>query len=54
MIRQLIFLIVLLITLVVFAYSVRQYFRYFKFTKKHPLGNIGRRIWITIKVAFLQ
>ena len=54
MIRQLIFLIVLLITLVVFAYSMRRYFRYFKFTKKHPLGNIGQRLWITIKVALFQ
>jgi len=54
MIRQLIFLIVLLITLVVFAYSMRRYFSYFKFTKKQPLGNIGQRLWITIKVAFFQ
>ncbi|MBU3927642.1 MAG: hypothetical protein KKB74_07530, partial [Bacteroidetes bacterium] len=54
MIRQLIFLIVLLITLVVFAYSMRRYFRYFKFTKKQLLGNIGQRLWITMKVALLQ
>ncbi len=54
MIKQLVFLIVLLITLGVFAYSMIRYFRYFKFTRKHPLGNIGQRLWITVKVALFQ
>jgi len=54
MIKQLIFLIVLLITLAVFTYSMIRYFRYFKFTKKKPLGDIGHRLWITIKVALFQ
>ncbi|MDP2722924.1 MAG: heterodisulfide reductase-related iron-sulfur binding cluster [Bacteroidales bacterium] len=54
MIKQLIFLIVLLITLTVFAYSMMRYFRYFKFTKKYPIHDFGKRLWITIKIAFLQ
>lgn len=54
MIKQLIFLIVLLITLVVFAYSMMRYFRYFEFTKKKPLGNLCKRLWITTKIALFQ
>ncbi|MFA5419707.1 MAG: hypothetical protein WC341_14745, partial [Bacteroidales bacterium] len=54
MITQLIFLIVLLITLTVFAYSMMRYFRYFKFTKKYPIHDFGKRLWITIKIAFFQ
>jgi Fe-S oxidoreductase/nitrate reductase gamma subunit len=54
MIKQMIFLIVLLITLGIFAFSMIRYFRYFKFTKKHPLGNLGQRLWITVKVALFQ
>jgi len=54
MIKQIIFLVVLLITLGVFSYSVFRYFRFFKFTKKMPIGDIGKRIWITIKVALFQ
>ena len=54
MLNQLIFLIVLLITLGVFAYSTSKYVKYFKFTKKKSLSDFGKRIWVTIKVAFLQ
>lgn len=54
MLNQLIFLIVLLITLGVFAYSTSKYIKYFKFTKKKSLSDFGKRIWVTIKVAFLQ
>lgn len=54
MIKQLVFLIVLLITLGVFSYSMIRYFRFFKFTKRKPLGDLGKRLWITIKVAVFQ
>jgi len=54
MIKQLLFLIVLLITIGVFTYSTIKYFKFFKFTKKKPVGNFGKRIWITIKVALFQ
>ncbi len=54
MIRQIIFLMALLITLGVFAYSIRRYFQYFKFTTKRPLQHIGKRLWVTLKVAGFQ
>jgi Fe-S oxidoreductase len=54
MLKQIIFLIVLLITLGVFAYSTLKYFRYFKFTKKKSLGDFGKRIRKTIIVALFQ
>lgn len=51
---QLIFSLVLLATLGVFTYSVLKYFKYFKFTKKKPISDFGKRFWITIKVALFQ
>jgi len=54
MIKQLVFIIVLLITIGVFSYSTFRYLRFFKFTKKKPISDIGKRLWITFKVAFLQ
>ncbi len=54
MIKQIVFAITLLITFGVFAWTISHLFRYFKFTKKKPLGHIGKRILVTIKVAFLQ
>jgi len=54
MIKQIVFAITLIITLGVFAWTISHLFRYFKFTKKKPLGHWGKRLWITVKVAFLQ
>lgn len=54
MIKQIIFLIVLLITIGVFAWTMQRIFKYLKLTKKKPLGDWGKRLNITIKVAFLQ
>ena len=54
MLKQIIFTIALLITLGVFAYSIQRYFQYFKFTKKRPLGHVGKRLWITLKIAGFQ
>lgn len=54
MIKQIIFLIVLLITIGVFAWTMQRIFKYLKLTKKKPLGDWGKRINETIKVAFLQ
>ena len=47
MVKQVVFLIVLLITLGVFTFSIQRYFRYFKFTKKKPLGQLWTRLWKT-------
>ena len=54
MIKQIVFIIVLLITLGVFSYSSIRYFRFFKFTKKKPISDFGKRIWLTIKIALFQ
>jgi len=54
MIKQIIFLVTLLLTLGVFSYSILRYFRFFKFTKKKSIGDFGKRIWITVKVALFQ
>ena len=53
-IKQIIFLITLLITLGVFAYSMYRIFSFMKFTRPFPIGNIPKRINITLKVAIGQ
>jgi len=53
--RQIIFLVVLLITLLVFAYSVRRYAGYFRHTRKgFPVKQIGRRFGVMMEVAIGQ
>jgi len=54
MLKEIVFSIALLLTLGVFAYSIQRYFRYFKFTKRKPLKNIGKRLWITLEIAGFQ
>jgi Fe-S oxidoreductase len=54
MIKQIVFLVALLITLGVFSFSMMRYFKYFKFTKKKPISDFGKRLWITVKVALFQ
>lgn len=54
MVSQLIFLLVLLLTLAAFAYTMRKLFFNFRFTKKQPLTNIPERLWVTLKVAIGQ
>lgn len=53
-IKQIIFLLTLLITLGVFAYSMYRIFSYMKFTRPFPIGDIPKRIRITLKVAIGQ
>ncbi len=54
MVKQLIFLLILLITLGVFTFSILKYAKFFKLTKKKPISEIGKRIWMTIKIALFQ
>jgi len=54
MIKQILFLVSLLITIGVFAWTMQRVFKYFKFTKKKTLGDFGKRILITLKVAIFQ
>jgi len=54
-VKQLIFGLLLLLTLAIFGITVYRYARFFKLTRKgHPVRNIGRRIGIMLKIAFGQ
>jgi len=53
--RQIIFLVVLLLTLLVFAYSVRRYIGYFRHTHRgFPVKQLGRRFGVMMEVAIGQ
>lgn len=54
MLKQILFAFALVITLAVFAWTMRNIFRYFSFTKKLSLKQIPERIRITLKVAVGQ
>ena len=54
MIAQLIFALTLLLTLGVFAFTMRRYFFNFRYTKKKPISNIPARLLETFKVAIAQ
>jgi len=54
-IKQISFIIVVLITIGVFSYSISKIIKNFRFTKKaFPVKNIGKRILIMLQVAFFQ
>ena len=52
--KQIVFLIVLLITLGIFAFSIYRYVQFFKLTKPKKLGDWGKRTKMMIDIAFLQ
>jgi len=53
--RQIVFLLVLLLTLLVFGYTVRKYLGYFKHTRKgFPIKQLGRRFGVMMEVAIGQ
>ncbi|MGD0581962.1 MAG: (Fe-S)-binding protein [Bacteroidales bacterium] len=55
MTRQIVFAIVLLITLGAFCFTINRIVRFFKLTRPaFPVRNIGRRIGIMLEVAFGQ
>ncbi len=54
MIKQIVFIISLLLTLGVFAFTLRNLILKFKLTRPKPVRNIGKRLLITLKVALLQ
>ena len=54
MVKQIIFIIVLLITLGFFAYTVKRIYSFFRLTKPFPVSQWGKRINITLKVAIGQ
>ncbi len=53
--KQIIFAVVLLLTLAVFSYTALRLIRFFKLTKPaFPVRNTGRRLALALKVAFGQ
>jgi Fe-S oxidoreductase/nitrate reductase gamma subunit len=52
--KQIVFLIVLLITLGIFAFSIYRYIQFFKLTKPKKIGDWGKRFKMMIEIAFLQ
>jgi Fe-S oxidoreductase len=55
MIRQIVFAATLLLTFIVFFYTVSRLIKYFRFTRKgFPVNDIGKRFGLMLKVAFGQ
>jgi len=54
MTKQIIFAIVLIITLGVFGYTISKIARYFKLTKPFPISDWGKHFNVMMKVAFGQ
>lgn len=55
MIKQIIFLITVLITVTVFAWTMRRIFSFIKLTKPaFPIKNIGQRVLLTLEIALAQ
>lgn len=54
MTKQIIFILVLMITLGVFAYSANRILKFFRLTKAFPVSNWGERIRVMMKVAIGQ
>ena len=55
MTRQIIFILTLLITLGIFAFTVNRLIGFFRQTRPaFPIRNFGKRFWIMVDVAFMQ
>lgn len=54
MIKQIVFVICLLLTLSVFGYTAYHVYRLFKLTKSFSIGTIGKRIFMMLKIAIGQ
>jgi Fe-S oxidoreductase len=54
MLKQILFAIALVITFVIFFYTISRIFRFFKLTKPFPVGDWGKRTVLMLKVAFGQ
>ena len=55
MIKQILFILSLVVTLVVFAYTLRRLISFFRLTRPaFPIKNLGQRLGITMKVAIGQ
>lgn len=55
MTRQIVFAITLLLTIVVFTYTVKRVIKFFSFTRPdYPIRDYGKRFLLTMRVAFGQ
>ncbi len=54
MTHQVIFIIIFLLTIGLFGYTVSKFIAYFRLTRPFPIGNIPKRIGIMLKVAIGQ
>lgn len=54
MTKQIIFILILLITLGVFFYTIRKLYSYFKITKPYPVSDFGSRFKLMFTVAIAQ
>ncbi len=54
MIKQIVFVVTVVITLAVFAYTIRRIFSFFRLTRPFPVGRWGRRLVVMLCVAFFQ
>jgi len=55
MVKQIVFALTMLITIGVFAFTIRRLVSYFKFTKANfPIKDFGKRIMVTLNVAIGQ
>ena len=52
--KQIIFAFFLILTLCVFTYTLIRLIKLFKLTRPAPVKQIGKRLWITLKVAIGQ
>lgn len=52
--KEIVFLIVLLITLSIFSWSMLILARRFRLTKKYPIGEFGKRLGLVLNVAIAQ
>lgn len=54
MASQIVFIIILFITLCVFFYTINRIFKFFTFTRPFPVKDFGRRFKVLFDVAFFQ
>ncbi len=54
MVKQIVFIIALVMTLAVFLYTISRLYKFFGFTKPFALGRWGKRFSVMFKVAFFQ
>ncbi|MEA3444482.1 MAG: 4Fe-4S dicluster domain-containing protein [Bacteroidota bacterium] len=52
--KQIVFIIVVVLTIAVFSFTTARVISFFKLTKPFPISDFGKRFFIMLKVAFAQ